>query len=93
MKAKPKKPADVRFISKAAAIETIRQMQNHNAVMAMILSVLMRRYGAHILSRTEAVGSEPEKLHISREGDVLMCWWGDTEPKTPLQLVEDDGSS
>lgn len=93
--AKPRKTGgDLRFISKAAAMAAVEQMRHHNAVMAMALSVLMRRYGAHFISRAELTACEPEKLHIRGDmGDMIKFWWGDEEPKSPSELmaVEDNG--
>lgn len=89
----PKPPrktgGDVRFISKAAALESLKQMQHHNAIMCMQLAVMARNYGSHVTAIDVLTASEPEKLHLKRVGDELLCWWGDGEPDAPLELVID----
>jgi hypothetical protein len=89
---------NVQYISKAAALENaahsraaLEAAAHHNAVLAAMLAVLIRRYGAHILSRMEFEASEPEQLHVQFcPGDIVKCWWGDGDPpKSPLELVPD----
>lgn len=82
--------AALESLQRKSLADAVQRLQHENAVMSMMLSVIVRRLGPHMFTREEAATSQPEKLWIGRDGDVMRCWWGDESdaPKTPGELMQ-----